>query len=289
VGSASRRTIRARRSTRTTQMHRVGGSLVRPSRSTSAEAAASRSGHRPQALRARCMAESRDRVGSRQAAIRQECRSLRSFAEFHDGVSRAARVEVTDMPAPIRDGTRARARRGASRRRSPVGARTAPRPGERRIRLRQRSLRARMDAQERTEPVASSSGSPTDLRRSGDLSELHGLRSLRARCYCESRRPADGRQEYETREKPLFASFPTQTAEFADAPRCSTQVGPAIRRAGAGSSTRPADLPLPRPATRCGFFLSAPPARRSGNLRLQPRPGKGAAARKPRKLRGSAP
>ena len=54
---------------------------------------------------------------------------------------------------------------------------------------------------------------------------------------------------------------------------------------GALSSTSPADLPLPRTASREGFVLVASRARRSGNLRLTRGPRKGICRRKPRNLR----
>ena len=54
---------------------------------------------------------------------------------------------------------------------------------------------------------------------------------------------------------------------------------------GALSSTSPADLPLPRTASRESFVLVASRARRSGNLRCAAGPGKGIGGRKPRKLR----
>jgi hypothetical protein len=54
---------------------------------------------------------------------------------------------------------------------------------------------------------------------------------------------------------------------------------------GALSSTSPADLPLPRTASREGFVLVASRARRSGNLRLTRGPRKGICRRKRRKLR----
>jgi hypothetical protein len=56
---------------------------------------------------------------------------------------------------------------------------------------------------------------------------------------------------------------------------------------GTLSSTSPADLPLPRTASRESFVLVASRARRSGNLRLARVPCKGIRQRKGRKLRTS--
>lgn len=51
-----------------------------------------------------------------------------------------------------------------------------------------------VDARKRTEPVASSSGFPTDLRRSDCRSESHQPRTLRTRCIADSRGDPRGRQ-----------------------------------------------------------------------------------------------
>ncbi len=64
------------------EMHRVGGSLVRPSRLTFAEATACRSGHQPQALRARCKRQSRDAESARQDREEAQFRNLRTFREL---------------------------------------------------------------------------------------------------------------------------------------------------------------------------------------------------------------
>ena len=133
---------------------------------------------------------------------------------------------------------------------------------------------------------APSSGLPTDRRRSDCLSEGHQPQALRPRCTRDTTARSSRRQVGTDRENSHVAVF-----SFRIASACvSTHVlwrgkDHGFAEPGALSSTSPADLPLPRTASREGFVLVASRARRSGNLRLSEGPCKGIRQRKPRKLR----
>ena len=140
----------------------------------------------------------------------------------------------------------------------------------------------------RTEAVAPSSGFPTDRRRSDCLSEGHQPQALRPRCTWDTTARFTPRQVGTDPRNPQFATFSLQTAQdCVSPPVLYLKRTKKFAEPGALSSTSPADLPLPRTASREGFVLVASRARRSGNLRLRAGPCKGICRRKPRKLRTS--
>ena len=142
--------------------------------------------------------------------------------------------------------------------------------------------------QEHTEAVAPSSDLPTDRRRSDCLSEGHQPQALRPRCTWDTTARFTPRQVGTDPRNPQFATFSLQTAQdCVSPPVLYLKRTKKFAEPGALSSTSPADLPLPRTASREGFVLVASRARRSGNLRLRAGPCKGICRRKPRKLRTS--
>ncbi len=116
--SAHRRlehTRRERPSRSTTEMHRVGGSLVRPSRLTFAEATACRSGHQPQALRARCKRQSRDAESARQDREGAQFRKLRTFPDCdRNARSRSVTASASWPVGDARSGSTSPGRRAAT-------------------------------------------------------------------------------------------------------------------------------------------------------------------------------
>ena len=146
----------------------------------------------------------------------------------------------------------------------------------------------RHSTQKCTETGAPSSGLPTDLRRSDCLSESHQPQALRPRCNQDttgSRAPASSERETQF---PLFADFSLQSEHTCVERRVLyIEQDQGFAEPGALSSTSPADLPLPRTASRESFVLLASRARRSGNLRSGTHPRKGIRRRKGRKLRTS--
>ena len=86
---------------------------------------------------------------------------------------------------------------------------------------------------------------------------------------------------------PLFANFSLQPDALRRASCALHGWDQGFAEPGALSSTSPADLPLPRTASRESFVLVASRARRSGNLRSWRPPCKGICRRKGRKLRTS--
>jgi hypothetical protein len=138
--------------------------------------------------------------------------------------------------------------------------------------------------QKRTEAVAPSSDLPTDRRRSDCLSEGHQPQALRPRCTRDTTARFARRQVGTDRETRSLRYFSYEQHEVAFRRLCSTtEKDQEFAEPGALSSTSPADLPLPRTASREGFVLVTPRARRSGNLRLPTDPCKGIGRRKPRK------
>jgi hypothetical protein len=136
--------------------------------------------------------------------------------------------------------------------------------------------------------VAPSSGLPTDRRRSDCLSEGHQPRALRPRCTRDTMTRFSCRQVGTDREIPHFAVFSVRIErDCASARVLWSGKDHGFAEPGALSSTSPADLPLPRTASRESFVLVASRARRSGNLRWTHGPCKGIRRRKRRKLRTS--
>ena len=135
-----------------------------------------------------------------------------------------------------------------------------------------------------TEAVAPSSDLPTDRRRSDCLSEGHQPQALLPRCTRDTTARYVRRQVGTDRETRSLRYFSYEQHAFAFCRLCSTsEKDQEFAEPGVLSSTSPADLPLPRTASREGFVLVASRARRSGNLRLPTDPCKGIGRRKPRK------
>ena len=125
-----------------------------------------------------------------------------------------------------------------------------------------------------TEPVAPSSGFPTDCRRSDRRSESHRPRKLRTRCIADSRGTVWGRQSSTSQVVANCALLFSQQVDWTLGV-CSSFVmwtkrlvtqGPAARFAEPGtlSSTFPTNVPLPRSAPR-----GVPPSRRRRARRRQ--------------------
>ena len=136
-----------------------------------------------------------------------------------------------------------------------------------------------------TEAVAPSSDLPTDRRRSDCLSEGHQPRALRPRCNRDTTARFMRRQVGTDRKSAVCEFFFTSSTILRLDACALTKRDQGFAEPGALSSTSPADLPLPRTASREGFVLVASRARRSGNLRLTRGPRKGICRRKPRNLR----
>ena len=117
--------------------------------------------HQPQTLRSRCIRDSMDRMATGQAPLRP---NSPQFATPWSCRSRGRSLRAWISF-----------------------------PGRRRARS--RVATENRSTTKRTEPVAPSSGFPTDCRRSGRRSESHQPRTLRTRCIGESRVPPEGRQE----------------------------------------------------------------------------------------------
>src|SRR5262249_16737233 len=128
-----------------------------------------------------------------------------------------------------------------------------------------------------TEPVAPSSGSSTDLRRSGCRSEGHQPRTLRTRCSRDSRdrpRASQGGRESAVRNLRLFLFASAFTAQSGGCSSVKTEeevwrletFRHVIRRAGNAFVHHP-DRPSAS-AYSCsgGFVLPAPRARRSADF-----------------------
>jgi hypothetical protein len=142
--------------------------------------------------------------------------------------------------------------------------------------------------QKDTESGAPSSDLPTDRRRSGCLSEGHQPQALRPRCTRDSRPSRRPRQATAIRKIRTLRIF-LITWTCLHRALCALVVrDQGFAEPGALSSTSPADLPLPRTASRESFVLLASRARRSGNLRRPADPFKGNRPRKDRKLRTSS-
>jgi hypothetical protein len=112
-----------------------------------------------------------------------------------------------------------------------------------------------------TEPVAPSSGFPTDCRRSGRRSESHQPRTLRTRCIADSRGTLWGRQGAECTTSRKLRSFLFAMVELRLEARAlvgkRAKKGPGTKarpqefaEPGTLSSTFPTNLPLPRSAPR---------------------------------------
>jgi hypothetical protein len=112
-----------------------------------------------------------------------------------------------------------------------------------------------------TEPVAPSSGFPTDLRRSGCRSESHQPRTLRTRCNQHPRRCLGARQGPRRRTLRNLRFFLYATVELRSAAlvrrsverrkRAGQQPDPQkFAEPGTLSSTFPTNIPLPRSAPR---------------------------------------
>ena len=118
-----------------------------------------------------------------------------------------------------------------------------------------------------TEAGAPSSGLPTDRRRSGCPSGAHQPPVLRPQCTRHTRACAGSSQAGAKREIRSLRTFLYNPHTLASCAVCSTSKrDQRFAEPGALSSTSPADLPLPRTASRESFVLLASRARRSGNL-----------------------
>ena len=162
---------------------------------------------------------------------------------------------------------------------------------------RPRWSRARARTRKCTEPVAPSSGFPTDRRRSGCRSESHRPRALRTRCIFDSRWARQCRQGVLERTCHKLRSFLFAQDQTAVDPTCSRWRGDerAARRPeepsaprrlrgaevsasqaperekkfaepGTLSSTFPTNLPLPRSAPRGASSYRRPVLGAGGNL-----------------------
>ena len=233
-------------------------------RSTSAEAIAGRESLQPSALRARCTRKPTGRFGLRQAPLRPI-------------VSQIATIALgSEFSMQLR-----------SRMRAPSGMCSAREGGDPSAGFRVCGILP-ANKRKRTEAVAPSSDLPTDRRRSDCLSEGHQPQALRPRCTWDTTARFTPRQVGTDPRNPQFATFSLQTAQdCVSPPVLYLKRTKKFAEPGALSSTSPADLPLPRTASREGFVLVASRARRSGNLRLRAGPCKGICRRKPRKLRTS--
>jgi hypothetical protein len=142
-----------------------------------------------------------------------------------------------------------------------------------------------------TEPVAPSSGFPTDCRRSGRRSESHQPRTLRTRCIADSRGCPWGRQGIQIATLRKLRSFLFTPGRAAPDGVCSSrskrQKGPRRRdpghefaEPGTLSSTFPTNLPLPRSAPRGASSYRRPVLGAGRNLRHGTCPIKGVDQRK---------
>ena len=130
----------------------------------------------------------------------------------------------------------------------------------------------RISTQKCTEPVTPSSGLPTDVRRSDCRSEGHQPQALRARCNrhstgseCARQGVRPGLSEQKSRNLRLFLYASSKLRSTLGALERRDQQ---FAEPGALSSTPPGDLPLPRTASREGFVLLTPRARRRRNSML---------------------
>ena len=151
-----------------------------------------------------------------------------------------------------------------------------------------------------TEPVAPSSGFPTDRRRSGCRSESHQPRALRTRCIADSRGARYRRQGALERTCRKLRSFLFAQARSADQSACSSSVRKKKRpdtrvrpqefaEPGTLSSTFPTNLPLPRSAPRGASSYRRPVLGAGRNLGEGTGPIKGSASESSRYLRAPRP
>lgn len=153
-----------------------------------------------------------------------------------------------------------------------------------------------------TEPVAPSSGLPTDRRRSDCRSEGHQPRTLRTRCIGDSRGPWGRRQGNRIGTFRILRTFLLAQRQFAFERMCSSDVrgrrrpspvGPSrnseqkFAEPGTLSSTFPTGFPLPRTAARRASSYRRPVLGAGRNLRNRTCPIKGSLGRTSRKLRTS--
>ena len=132
----------------------------------------------------------------------------------------------------------------------------------------------RISTQKCTEPVTPSSGLPTDVRRSDCRSEGHQPQALRARCNRHSRGSQGARQGVRPcvseRKSRNLRWFSYASTKLRSAPCVLERRDRQFAEPGALSSTPPVDFPLPRTASREGFVLLTPRARRRRNSMLAP-------------------
>src|SRR6188474_1650656 len=143
-----------------------------------------------------------------------------------------------------------------------------------------------------TEPVAPSSGFPTDRRRSGCRSENHQPRVLRARCMADTRGTRAVRQggrSRAARKLRFFLFAQGRTAYRGGCSICEREEKRAERggstpkefaEPGTLSSTFPTNLPLPRSAPRGASSYRRPVLGAGRTLREGARPIKGVRTRK---------
>jgi hypothetical protein len=141
-----------------------------------------------------------------------------------------------------------------------------------------------------TEPVAPSSGFPTDRRRTGCHSESHQPRTLRTRCIADSRGPPGGPSRHPNRNFSQIAIFSFRNGQTATRTLCSRSVREEKRPSamarpqrfaepGTLSSTFPTNLPLPRSAPRGASSYRRPVLGAGRNLGHRTCPIKGVRAR----------
>ena len=149
----------------------------------------------------------------------------------------------------------------------------------------------RLRKRKRTEPVAPSSGFPTDRRRSDCRSESHQPRTLRTRCIAHSREVVRARQGVETGTCRKLRCFLFTTAMLRLAacalatPGEEKRPDPRVRpqefaEPGTLSSTFPTNLPLPRSAPRGASSYRRPVLGAGRNLGDRTCPRKGVRRRK---------
>ena len=164
--------------------------------------------HQPQTLRSRCIGDSMDRIATGQAPLRPNSPQFATPESCRSGVLR--KVSGSSFP------------------------------GRRRARSRRHRDRSTTKC---TEPVAPSSGFPTDCRRSGRRSESHQPRTLRTRCIGETRDASGGRQGTPVTTSRKLRSFlfatvilllaePALTGREKKKARAQGRSGQEIRRAG---------------------------------------------------------
>ena len=222
--------------------------------------------HQPRTLRTRCSSDSRKQVVPRQAL------SERNRPQFPDN-------RFFTVPGTVK---------------TPKVCQSIHRPSRR------RAYRSRKKC---TEPVAPSSGLPTDRRRSDCRSEGHQPRTLRTRCIGDSRGRSTGPSRPRNPNSSHFAKISFRTAydcastrvlwikrELPGRPTPGSRPGNAAKEfaePGTLSSTFPTGFPLSRTAARGASSYRRPVLGARSNLCNRTCPFKGGDPRSSRKLHTS--